>query len=343
MFYAAALSPDGKTLAVGGTDQVIYLIALPAGRIDRVLKGYTRQISALAFSPDGGRLASGSGDHTAPLWDVGSGECVQTLRGHTRTIPGVAFSPDGRHLATASDDKTGRIWSVATGQEEALLRGHDQVVGCIAWSLDGSTLATGSFDQSIRLWGADGTGGRRFADLGSRVISVTFTADSRRLLFTRGIGKSFACSVLDLASGKEQVRFTRHSNSVLCGAFSPDGTLVATAGGNDHEIYLWNTANPLPRVGKDHEVLGQHAEVALALEGRVGPGPQRRAEPALVPREAALRLPALAVDPPLIRRTRHRSLRQRSHPPTRCGGPPRNGPADRQDEGVACGRPRHRE
>src|SRR2546421_9869635 len=45
--------------------------------------------------------------------------------------------------------------------------------------------------------------------------------------------------------------------------------------------------------------MGQHAQVTLALAGRSGPGPQRRAEQALVPGEGALRLPALPVDAPV--------------------------------------------
>ena len=240
MLNAAALSPDGKTLAVGGREKVIYLIALPAGRIDRVLKGHTGSIDALAFSPDGRILASGSGDHTARLWDVGSGACTQTLGGHTKDVYGVAFSPDGRHLATASFDTTARLWSAATGQVEAVLRGHEQEVRCIAWSPDGRTLATGSFDRSLRLWNTDGTLRTRFDRLGSWVWSVTFTADSRRLLFTRGVGESKACSVLDLASGREQVQFTRGGRA---GALSPDGRLAATGGGDNHEMYLWRTAD----------------------------------------------------------------------------------------------------
>src|SRR5262249_22018183 len=104
----------------------------------------------------------------------------------------------------------------------------------------GRTLATGSFDRSIRLWNADGTPRTRFDRLGSWVWSMTFTADSRRLLFTRGLGESKACSVLDLASGREQVRFTRGGRAA---ALSPDGGLAATGGGDNHEMYLWRTAD----------------------------------------------------------------------------------------------------
>src|SRR5262245_23882684 len=43
--------------------------------------------------------------------------------------------------------------------------------------------------------------------------------------------------------------------------------------------------------------MGEHAEVALALPGRVGAGAERRAQEALVAREGTLHLPALAVLP----------------------------------------------
>lgn len=43
--------------------------------------------------------------------------------------------------------------------------------------------------------------------------------------------------------------------------------------------------------------MGQYTEVTLALTRCLGPAPQRRAQEPLVPREGALRLPALPVDP----------------------------------------------
>src|SRR3954454_5210876 len=53
------------------------------------------------------------------------------------------------------------------------------------------------------------------------------------------------------------------------------------------------------RCGEEHQVMGEHAEVTLALAGLVRLAPQRRVQQALVPAEGALGLPALAVDAPV--------------------------------------------
>src|SRR5205807_1737762 len=47
----------------------------------------------------------------------------------------------------------------------------------------------------------------------------------------------------------------------------------------------------------EHQVMGEHTEAALALAGRIRLAPQRRTQQPLMPREGALRLPALPVHP----------------------------------------------
>ena len=43
--------------------------------------------------------------------------------------------------------------------------------------------------------------------------------------------------------GSEFFRFALHTTTVFSGALSPDGTLAATAGGSDNEMFLWKTAD----------------------------------------------------------------------------------------------------
>ena len=72
-----------------------------------------------------------------------------------------------------------------------------------------------------------------------------FTADSRELLYTWGGpgAGGFGSAVLQVSSGQERLRFTKHDNTVISGAISPDGTMAATAGGSSNEIYLWRLAD----------------------------------------------------------------------------------------------------
>src|SRR5262249_36876331 len=75
-------SPDGKTLASGGSDKTflgvrganpsaVRLWDVATGKLLRTLEGHQNAITSLSFSPDGKRLASsGSWDETIRLWDV---------------------------------------------------------------------------------------------------------------------------------------------------------------------------------------------------------------------------------------------------------------------------------
>lgn len=170
--YTAALSPDGKRLAVSGMPlgrgalgMLIYLLALDTGKIETVLKGHKEPVVSLAWSPDGSRVASASLDATARIYDVGSGQTEHTLEGHRGSVKAVAFSPDGRRIVTGSEDRTARVWSADTGQVETELRGHTNSVESVAWHPDGETVATGSVDATIRLWGLARRADRRRADV----------------------------------------------------------------------------------------------------------------------------------------------------------------------------------
>jgi hypothetical protein len=113
--FAAALSPDGRTLAtVGENDKAVKVWDTASGQLLSTLRGHGGPIHCVAFSPDGKRLVTGSEDRTVKLWDVATWQDVLTLRGHTDTLRRVIFSPDGRTLVTISYDYVVKVWRTAT-------------------------------------------------------------------------------------------------------------------------------------------------------------------------------------------------------------------------------------
>jgi WD40 repeat protein len=257
--YGAAISPDGKRLAVSGMPfgrgkfgMLIHVLSLETGRVERVLKGHKEIILRLTFSADGKYLASCSPDKTAIVYAVETGEIVTRLEGHTDGLTALAFSPDGELLATASGDKTVRVWTLKEPREVKVLQGHTKGTYSVAWAPDGKTLASSGTDGTVRLWTREGAAIKTVAQLKDpdrngreadiQVTSLRFTADGRELLFT-GIGWTGKAGLLTVADGTRRVDFPEHTNTVMSGTLSPDGTLAASCGGNDNETYIWRTAD----------------------------------------------------------------------------------------------------
>jgi RNA polymerase sigma factor (sigma-70 family) len=185
-----ALSPDGKTLAIGDMDsgRPVGLWDVPTGKLARQLdvrltsvsaavvglerytrygrggmpwvNGYMSSGNGLAFSPNGRFLAtwsenpftSSATDHVA-VWDVTTGRAVTKLLAGGRPIAAgsAAFAPDGRTLATASKDGLIRLWEVATWRVRAELRGHRDRITALMFGLDGR-LFTGGLDTVVLGW-----------------------------------------------------------------------------------------------------------------------------------------------------------------------------------------------
>ncbi|MGW1987911.1 nSTAND1 domain-containing NTPase [Streptomyces collinus] len=234
---AVAFSPDGRTLATGGTDLKIRLRRVDGGGTPVVLSGHTGAVAAVAFGTDGHTVASGSADGSVRIWDVRVGRTAVRLSAQAGAVTAVAFSPDGTKLATGFEDGTARLWNARTGRALAAFTGHTGRVSGVAFSPDGRTLLTGSWDDTARLWNLHthrSTGVLR----GHRgeVYAVAFGPDGKTAATASADGTA---RLWDVRTGRGTTTLRGHTRVVTSVAFSPDGRTLLT-GSWDDTARLWN-------------------------------------------------------------------------------------------------------
>src|SRR5207245_843841 len=104
-FQGAALSPDGKTLAVSNF-QALTLFDVATGKTIKTLRNERGiGMASVVFSPDGKMLASTDHGNAIQLWDIASGQPVRQISSPGRVRPGsgIVFSADGRFVTMGSD------------------------------------------------------------------------------------------------------------------------------------------------------------------------------------------------------------------------------------------------
>jgi WD40 repeat protein len=154
---AIAFSEKRKELAVGASDNSIYLLDVETFELKQTLKAaHTNSVFTVAYSPDGRHLLSGGRDAMLRVWDLENEfQMVSEQAAHLFTVNHIVFSPDGQLFATASRDKTLKIWDAHTFQllkvvDTIRYGGHIHSVNRLLWLPD--CLISCSDDRTVMLW-----------------------------------------------------------------------------------------------------------------------------------------------------------------------------------------------
>jgi RNA polymerase sigma factor (sigma-70 family) len=160
LYYAAAISDDGKWIAGAGDvgdptyEGKVVVWEVETGKVKHQWAGLAT-MTDVTFSPDGKQVAAaGPNEEGIRVWDMQTGKLKHQLKpaGAFR-IAGLAFSPDGERLATAGlDTQSIFLWDLANEKTRVALKGHGGFVMCVAFSPDGRTLASGGDDGTMRFW-----------------------------------------------------------------------------------------------------------------------------------------------------------------------------------------------
>jgi eukaryotic-like serine/threonine-protein kinase len=178
-----AFSPDSRTLAMGGYDNVVRLWDAKTGALVSTIKGYPTWIRSLAFTPDGRTLVMGD-NQSVKFWDV-AGKRLKASTHENGFL--VRVSPDGRWLVTGPNQNQINLRELPAMKACASLDGHRDQVYCVSFSYDSRLAATASWDGTVKLWHL--LSGQELLSIPSMsgvVWSVAFAPGDRTIAFGCG-------------------------------------------------------------------------------------------------------------------------------------------------------------
>ena len=216
-----AFSPDGKYIAAGGSDDVVYLYNAVNLSIITKGEGCESNIWALAFSPSSQFIASGTTtDNMIILWSVPDMVGVKALQGHNACVFSIVYLTENR-VASVGDDGGLHVWDADSLVELHSSVEHTEAVGSISVSQDGAHFATGSHDNNVKIFDAKTYLNIKTIKMADQVKSVCFI-DMNTVLV--GVYNRELVAV-DIHSGDIVKTFLKHEDPNAIAAFVGKGAV----------------------------------------------------------------------------------------------------------------------
>jgi WD40 repeat protein len=191
---AADLSPDQKSVALGGSGKVVKVYDTTSGKLRYKIQKHTDWIMAVAFSPDGKTLATADRAGGLHLWEAASGRVLLSLNEHKASIRALDWRADSKLFASAAEDGTVIWWDVKDGwpaitktnaHPPARKPGtYGRIAnGVLVARFDHEgRLCTAGRDQTVRLWDPQGKEIQSFAVAEAQPLSAALSFDGKKVI-----------------------------------------------------------------------------------------------------------------------------------------------------------------
>ena len=239
-------SPDGKSLASGGTDE-LFIWDTDSGERKLTIDGHSNGIIGLTFSPDGNILATGSYEQVN-LWNLslGTEQGMFYINEFYDRFETVAFSKDG-NILVSQNGRSIHLWDISLNTHLGILaenggtnKNSSAFLAGLEFSPDGQLLAGGNeFNTAIHIWYAGRTHIDAFIGHTAGVTSVKFSPHGN---IVASSSNDKTVRIWDVSTGSNITTLYGHLDRVHCVDFNEDGTILASCG-KDNSIMFWDMSS----------------------------------------------------------------------------------------------------
>ncbi len=195
------------------------------------------------------------------LWDLDKDDDTpikehQRAHGGDVAITALAFSPDGKYFATGAADGSIKIWSTEDRAElygfvpsNGVEKAHDDAVTTLAFTPQCKLISAGR-DNDMRVWNLKEKGayadGRPIVGREGKVAHLGVSRDGQWMLFDQG--RSLRLTSVEKKTPVYTLNLPANSLPFeTLAEFSPDGSLMLTAGAGEGRLQLWRTPDATSR------------------------------------------------------------------------------------------------
>jgi WD40 repeat protein len=189
--FGASLSPDGKKVAVGCSDNTVHVFDTASGRELYKIGSHENWVLGTVFGVDSKRFVSVGRDRAAKLVDADNGQFLENVNQLRGELAAVARHPKKDEIVIGGEDRVPYVYlmdrprNIKVGEEATLVRKLEAQEGpifALDWSADGSRIAVAGAGPKVNLY--DAGSGAKVAACGGHtagIYAVAFSPDGKRL------------------------------------------------------------------------------------------------------------------------------------------------------------------
>ncbi|REJ97482.1 MAG: hypothetical protein DWQ34_02180 [Planctomycetota bacterium] len=253
-----AFHPDGTLIA--SCDRGGRIVVYNLQKRERLIE-FQRDssVSGLCWINEGETLLSSDTGGAICYWKLDSTDPEKSFRAGAAAVSAIAVDANDRFLATGHRDAAIRLWDLQSGDLIREFAGDSGAVNSLTFAQDGNSLISAGDDGAVRLWStATGTQARVLHQRRRNPLTMAVAADADGELVV--FSDYMAAAVVHIDSGERLLQLTGHRLTVHDVAFSPDGSLIATAS-RDCAIRLWNA-----QTGEDVTGIESHHSATTSVD-----------------------------------------------------------------------------